>query len=83
MEPTMTKKKPQPEIDGPRRAVRTTYDRALINAAEKRAEALGVPLARLLDVAVREELVRQGVAVAPAEGSDAAIERMIREARPA
>lgn len=66
---------------GPRRVLHVTTDAALLEAASARAEAVGVPFARFLDVALRAELQRHGVEVLVAEGVDAALEGVVRGKR--
>ena len=77
----MKPKQKKPDGDQHRKAANLTIDPALRVEGHAVAERLGVPFARLVDVGLREELRRQGVAVNVPPGADGAIERMVREAR--
>jgi hypothetical protein len=66
---------------GPRGPLHITVDGAVRGAADALAERLGVPLARVVDVALRAELARHGVELQVPVGVDAALEETVQRAR--
>lgn len=64
-----------------RRPTNVTLAPASLAAGGEVADRLGVPFGRLLDTALRAELARQGVELLELTGTDAAIDRLIRDAR--
>lgn len=63
-----------------RKPVNLTLDPELRKAAERLSDALGVRFVRLVDFALREELARHGIDIAPTP-VDGAVEGLIRSAR--